>query len=350
MRMHHVFRLILAPSHWYKTASFLMVTAWLVGTSTSQAQNGDFHNGRKIDMLIGVDTGGLYDLQSRLIGRFIGQHIPGHPGIIPQNMPGAGGVKMASWLSDLAPKDGTAIGAIPNSFPFMQTVGLEDIKFDVGKFQWIGSIAPLVGVISVTDRSGIKSIEDSRNREVIVGASGVGGDSYTMAAMFNAFAGTKFKIITGYKGGNDINLAMERGELDGRYNFWTSWKSTRPDWIKSGFLRQLAYIGPAQPDLPNIPSILDLIQDPSDRSAVELVMSGARLGTPLAAPPGVAKARMDILRTAFTRTMKDPNFLAEAEKMKIEVDPVMSTDIERIVGNALATPKHIAARARILLP
>lgn len=232
----------------------------------------------------------------------------------------------------------------------MQAIGLPDIKFDVGKFQWIGSISPLAGTISVASRSGATSIASARTQEFILGASGVGGDSFTMAAMFNAFAGTRFKIVTGYKGGNDINLAMERGELDGRYNFWTSWKATRPDWIQSGFLRQLAYIGPKLPDMPDVPSILDVLLDPNDAAAVSLIISGNQLGTPLAAPSGTPVRQMSELRNAFKMTMGDAGFRDEAARLKIEIDVVPWEVVKKVVDQALNSPRDVIDRARIVLP
>jgi tripartite-type tricarboxylate transporter receptor subunit TctC len=179
---------------------------------------GDFYKGRTVTVLIGVSVGGEYDLLGRLVARHIGKHIPGNPNVVPQNMTGAGGLVMANWLYNLAPRDGTHVGVIQNGFPSQQAVGLAGVQFDAGRYAWIGSIAPTVETLAFWKTSGVTSVEDARRREVIVGSVGKSNITYTFPMMMNEYAGTKFRIVTGYPGGNDINLAMERGEVAGRNN------------------------------------------------------------------------------------------------------------------------------------
>ena len=331
--------------------SLILTTAAIgLSASGSQAQTpAEFYKGKTINVLIGVGVGGFYDLNARVVARHMGRHIPGGPTIVPQNMTGAGGARMAAYLADVAPKDGATIGMIPNNFPAMQAIGAEAVKFDLGKFQWIGSPAPLTGAMTVWRTSGIESIEDARRKEVLTGASGRGAESFSMPAMLNEFAGTRFKIVTGYPGGNEINLAMERGEVMARYNFWTSWKSTRPEWLKNGDIRVIAIMGPKPIDLPGVPSVTELVASEDDRRVVELIVSGTYLGTPLAFGGGVASDRVEVVRAAFNATMRDPEFLAEAERLKIEVNPVSGTDLAAVVGRVLTTPPPLAARARPIL-
>ena len=309
----------------------------------------DFYKGRNVNVLIGVGVGGFYDLNARVVARHIGRHIPGQPTLVPQNMTGAGGARMAAYLADVAAKDGANIGMIPNNFPAMQAIGSEAIKFDLAKFQWIGSPAPLTGAMTVWRTSGVESVEDARRKDVVTGASGRGAESFSMPAMLNEFAGTRFRIVTGYPGGNEINLAMERGEVQARYNFWTSWKSTRPEWVKNGDIRVIATMGPKPSDLPGVPSVIDLVASDDDRRVVDLIISGTYLGTPLAFGGAVPADRLAAVRAAFDATMKDAEFLAEAEKLKIEVSPVSAADLEAVVTRVLATPKALAARARPIL-
>lgn len=331
-------------------ANGAMAVLVMAGAQAAHAQApAEFYKGRNVNVLIGVGVGGFYDLNARVVARHIGRHIPGQPTLVPQNMTGAGGARMVAFLADVAAKDGANIGMIPNNFPAMQAIGSDAIRFDLARFQWIGSPAPLTGAMTVWRTSGVATIEDARTREVVTGASGRGAESFSMPAMLNEFAGTKFKIVTGYPGGNEINLAMERGEVQARYNFWSSWKSTRPEWVRNGDIRVVATMGPKPSDLPGVPSVLDLAKSEDDRRVMELIIAGTYLGTPLAFGGGVPADRLAAVRAAFAATMTDTDFLAEAEKLKIEVNPVFADDLERVVARVLSTPAALAARARPIL-
>jgi len=330
-------------------ASAILCAGALSGVPASAQSPADFYKGKTVNVLIGVGVGGEYDLHARIVARHIGKHAPGAPNFVPQNMTGAGGAKMAAYLAEVAPKDGTNIGMIANNFPAMQAAGLDVIRFDLGKFQWIGSISPTVETMTVTKAAGVNSIEEATRKEVIVGATGKGAITYSFPAMLNEFLGTKFKIVPGYPGGNQINLAMERGEVQARNNTWSSWKVTKPDWIKNGDIKILAYAGPAPKDLPGVPNVVDLVKSADDKRTVELIVSGTMLGRPLAFAGDVPADRLAAIRAAFVQTMKDPEFLGEADKLKIEVDPVSGEDMQKVVANVLATPKNLAARARTII-
>lgn len=326
-------------------APFLVAVA-----SSANAQSPEaFYRGKTVNVLIGVGVGGFYDLNARLVARHIGRHIPGSPSLVPQNMTGAGGARMAAYLADVAAKDGTYMGMIPNNFPAMRAIGSDAIRFDLRKFQWIGSPAPLAGAMTVWRTSGVKSIQDAMQKEVVTAASGRGAESYSMPAMLNEFLETKFKIVPGYKGGNEMNLAMERGEAQARYNFWSSWKSTRPEWLKNGDIRVIVTMGPKPADLPGVPSVTELVKSDADRRVVELIIAGTRMGTPLAFGGGVPKDRVDSVRDAFRQTMKDPEFLAEAKKLMVDVDPVYAEQLTKIVEEVLNTPADLVQRAKAIL-
>ena len=337
------------------TTSRLGATALVAGLAAfaaapAAAQSvADFYKGKNVNVLIGVGVGGEYDLHARVVARHIGKHVPGTPNFVPQNMTGAGGAKMAAYLADVAAKDGTNIGMIANNFPAMQAAGLEVIRFDLGKFQWIGSISPTVETMTVWKTAGVSTIQEAMQKEVIAGASGKGAITYSFPAMLNEFLGTKFKIVAGYPGGNDINLAMERGEVQARNNTWSSWKVTKPEWIKNGDIKILAYAGPAPKDLPGVPAVTDLVKNEDDRRTVELIVSGTRLGRPLAFAGGVPADRVAAMRAAFKATMKDADFLKEADQLKLEVDPVSGEEMQKVVESVLSTPKNLAAKARTII-
>jgi len=330
-------------------ATFVFAAALTVGPATgATAQSvADFYKGKKVDVLIGVGVGGEYDQQARLTARWIGKHIPGNPTLVPQNMTGAGGLKMANFLYAVAPKDGTAIGMLANNFPMLQAVEGKGIQFDANKFAWIGAISPTVETLTVWHTAKINSVADAKAREVVVGASGRGAITYVFPAVMNAILGTKFKIVTGYQGGNAINLAMEKGEVEGRNNTWSSWKTTHPTWLKDGTIKVITWAGPKPKDMPDaIPALESLAGNDDDRKVIELAVSGAHLGRPLATTPGVPAARVKALRDAFDATMKDADFLKDAAQMKIEVDPVRGEELQKIVAKVLATPKPLAMKAK----
>jgi tripartite-type tricarboxylate transporter receptor subunit TctC len=315
----------------------------------AQAQSvADFYRGKTVNMLIGVGVGGEYDLQARLVARHISKHIPGNPNVVPQNLVGAGGINMANNLYNTAPRDGTTIGMMGNNFPASQAVGAKNVKFDAGKMQWLGTIAPVVETMAVWHTAGVKSVADLRKQETIAGASGRGAITYFYPMMMNAFLDTKFKIVTGYPGGNQINLAMERGEVQARNNTWSSWKATRPQWIRDKLIYVVAQAGPRASDL-DAPSVEELARTPDDRLIIELIVSGTQLGRPFATTPDIPADRLAALREAFRATMKDPEFLKDAAQMNFEVAPVYGEAMQKIVEKILSTPKPLAERAKEFL-
>jgi tripartite-type tricarboxylate transporter receptor subunit TctC len=330
------------------SAAALMTVAGLTAPGAQGDVVSDFYRGKTVNVLIGVGAGGEYDLQARLVAKHIGRHIPGNPGVVAQNMTGASGLKMQNYLYVQAPRDGTYLGMSQNAFPAAQAAGLPGIQFDAAKLAWLGTIAPVVETMTVWHTSGIVSIEDARKRETAAGATSKGAITYIYAAMMNEFFGTKFKIVTGYNGGNEINLAMERGEVEARNNTWSSWKTTKPAWLKDKKITVIAQAGPRAPDL-DAPSVEELAKTAEDRRVIELVVSGTRLGRPLFITPGVPEERVKALRAAFDATMRDPEFLADAAALNFDIAPVSGEALQKIVEQVLATPKDLAARARHLL-
>ena len=319
------------------------------GILPAQAQSvADFYRGKTINVLIGVGVGGEYDLQARMVARHLGKHIPGSPTVVPQNMIGAGGIKMANYLFAQAARDGTNIGMMGNNFPATEAVGGSGVQYSSVKFNWLGTMAPVVETMAVLTSTGVKTVDDLRGKEIVAGASGKGAITYIYPSMMNEFLGTKFKIVTGYPGGNQINLAMERGEVQARNNTWSSWKATKPSWLRDKFITVLVQAGPRAPDL-DAPSVESFAKTPDDRKLIELVTSGTHLGRPIATTPDVPEDRLRALRAAYRATMADPEFRAEAEKAGFEVAPVYGEEMQNIVQSIMSTPKELAVRAKHLV-
>jgi tripartite-type tricarboxylate transporter receptor subunit TctC len=327
------------------------ITLVLASAAPCAAQHdpvADFYRGKTINVFIGVGAGGEYDLQARLVAKYIGRHIPGRPNVVPQNMTGASGLKMLNFLYNQAPRDGTSIGMIQNGFPAAQAIGRPGIQFDANQLLWLGTIAPVVETMAIWHSAGVQNIDDARKKEIVVGATARGGITFTYPALMNELLGTKFKVVTGYTGGNEINIAMERGEVEGRNNSWSSWKVTKKAWLKEKKLHVIAEAGAKANDL-DAPAIEQLVKSQADRQLVDLIMSGAALGRPMTTTPGVPEERLGALRAAFLAVMKDPEFVAETAKINIEIDPVSGEAMQKIVANVLATPKPVAERAKPLL-
>jgi tripartite-type tricarboxylate transporter receptor subunit TctC len=320
----------------------------ILAASAARAQSGtDFYKGRNVDLYIGYSVGGAYDLYARTLSRFMGRHIPGNPTVLPKNMEGAGSLRLANWLYNVGPKDGSAFGIIGRGTPFDPLLGNRGAQFDGTKYTWIGSANNEVSICVAWHTAGIKSIAELANRELIVGGTSASADTDQFPRIANGVLGTKFRVITGYPGGNEIGLAMERGEVQGRCGWsWSSVKSTHQKWYdekKFNILVQLALAKHA--DLPDVPLIVELAKTPEDRKILELIFARQVMGRPFLAPPGVPRDRADVLRKAFMDTMKDKEFLAAAEKAQLEITPVPGEELAKLVTRIYATPAEIAKKA-----
>lgn len=306
----------------------------------------DFYRGKKIDLIIGYSSGGTYDLYARLVGRHIGSHIPGYPQIVPRNMPGAGSRSATLWVANIAPKDGTIIATSDQSLAVAQAMGDKQLPIDTTKLVYIGNPNSENNTTATWHTAGIRSIADAKKREVTMGATG-GSTSSQYPRVMNALLGTRFKVILGYPGGNDINLAMERGEVDGRgSNSWAAWKATRSDWLRDKKIDILVQIGLEKAsDLPDVPLLIDLATNEEDRTLLRLFSVSSVIGRPLFTTPGTPPDRVDALRAAFMATMKDPRFLADAKAGNFVIDPVSGPDLQKLIAEVVATPAHIGQRA-----
>ena len=271
--------------------------------------------------------------------------IPGNPAIVPKNMPGAGSLVLANWLYNVAARDGTAFGTIGRGTAFDPLLGSTKAQFDADKFNWIGSMNDEVSVCVAWHTSGIATLEQVMQKELTVGGTGPAADTDQFPKVLNATIHTKFKIIAGYPGGNDIDLAMERGEVMGRCGWsWSSVIATHKQWFDEKKINVLVQLSlNKHGDLPNVPLIMDFAKTDEERQIFKLVFSRQSMGRLFVAPSGLAADRTAALRKAFMDTMKDPGFLAEAEKMKLEINPVSGDAVQKIMQEVYQTPKAIAA-------
>jgi tripartite-type tricarboxylate transporter receptor subunit TctC len=328
-----------------------LITALLASlpASPSWAQTvADFYRGKSIELDINVSVGGGYDLYARMVARHIGKHIPGNPTVLPKNMEGGGGMRLANWLYNVAPKDGTAIGALARATAFEPLLGNKSAQYDGTKFNYIGSANDEVSVCVAWYASGVKTFADAQQMQLVVGAAGVADDTYQYPSLLNHMFGAKFKMIPGYPGGNEINLAMERGEVQGRCSIpWSTVKATRRSWIEESKVSLLMqYSLGKHADLPNVPLVMDLAKTDEQRTILKLIFGRQVMGRPFAAPPGTRKDRVNALRNAFMETMGDKEFLSEAEKAKLEITPVSGERIESLVLEVYrSTTAELAAKA-----
>jgi tripartite-type tricarboxylate transporter receptor subunit TctC len=313
--------------------------------STANASVASFYDGKQIGVLLG-GVGGEFDLNMRLMSKYFPQHMPGSPRIVPQYMTGSGGLKRASYLYSVAPKDGTMLGLIPENFPALQALGGKGMEFDVRKFYWIGSFSPFNDTYLIWHTAGVRTFDDLKTREVISGATGRDSMSYIYPALINAFFGTKIKIIIGYEGGSTINAAMERGEVTARHNTWTSVQQTKPDWLADKKIFVVAQSGPAETGPAGVPILEKIAPTEDARQIIQLAISGGYLGRPLATNPSVPMERVTALRKAFTETLADPEFLAEAKKLKVAVDPIPGDRLQEMVAHVLDFPERLVPKAR----
>jgi tripartite-type tricarboxylate transporter receptor subunit TctC len=307
----------------------------------------EFYKGRTVALVIGYSAGSGYDIYARLLGRYIGRHIPGNPSVIAQNMPGAGSLKAANYIYGVAPKDGSIIATIGRSAPIEPLLG--DAQFDGRKFTWLGSIASNSSLCTTWHTTAIKTWQDVLTKPFALAGEGSGSDPDNFARILKNLFGAKVKLVAGYPGGTEMNLAIERREVDGRCGWsWDSIKSTRPDWLRDKKINLLAVFSLQRAaDIPaEVPLIGELATSEEQRQILRVHLSGQALGRPFFTSPGVPEDRKAALRAAFDATMKDPDFIADIIKVKLEVIPASGAEIDRLLAEVYATPKDVIEKAK----
>ena len=304
----------------------------------------DFYRGRQMQMVIRTTVGGGYDAYSRLLARHIGRFIPGNPSVMPVNMPGGGGIVAANYMGSRAPKDGSVISIISQGLPIDQALGLnKSLQVDLRQLGWLGNMSGSNQVLVVWHTSPTNSLEDAKSRVTTIGSTGAGSISVQLPAVYNNVLGTKFRIVFGYPGGAEIDLAMQRGEVDGRgTNPWADYKATTPDYVRRKLIQPLIQVGLAKdPDLPDVPLLRELAPTPEGQEILDFMTKAVAVGRPLATSPGVPAERVAALRKAFKDTLADPEFRNDAERQRSEVRFMSGDDLTSLVRAVIEAPQAV---------
>jgi tripartite-type tricarboxylate transporter receptor subunit TctC len=307
----------------------------------------DFYHGRSISLILSAGAGGGYASYAQAFAPYFSAHIPGNPNIVIQNMPGGGGIRAMLYLNSVAPKDGTTLGLVHSSVPFAPLYGTKSASFDPRAMNWIGSVDASTGICVSWHTSEIATWQDMLTKPFTVGSTGAGSQMETMPLMLDNLFGTKIKVIAGYVGGNDIYLAMERGEVQGRCGgLISSIRPTRPDWFPQKKINVPIQIARTRnPIFPDVPAIIEFAKDGRTRKILQLVLAPLEMDRPILAPPGVPAERVAALRAAFHAAMNDPAFIAQAEKENLEIGEVSGPDVAQILNDAFALPPDVAQAA-----
>jgi tripartite-type tricarboxylate transporter receptor subunit TctC len=337
----------MASVAWRSLRGGLGAAVALVMGVTTSAWASDYYQGKQITVIVGVDAGSGYDIYARLLTRHMGKHIPGNPNFVVQNMPGAGSVTASQYLANIAAKDGTAIGSVfPGALVEPMTGEASKYRYQPTKFEYLGTMDSGTRLcFSLTD-SGIRSIEDLRQRKAITAGTAAGSSTTDYAWFMNALAGTKFEVVTGYKGPGDVFLALERGEATAVCSLDSATiNSLRPDWISTGRITLLMQAGLEPSPRIKAPSVWNFIK-PEDKPVVELIVGQQFFGRPFLAPPGTPPQAVQILRKAFMDTLQDKALLAEAEKMKLDINPKSGEEVAALINKMYASPPDIIERMK----
>jgi tripartite-type tricarboxylate transporter receptor subunit TctC len=303
-------------------------------------------------MIIRSGVGGGYDLYARVLGQHIGKHIPGNPQVIPVNMPGGGGIKAANYVANIAPKDGTILTMVGQGLPVDQALGVSDgLEADLRHFNWIGNMSSHNQVTVVWHTSKTQSWDDATNRETMLGTTGAGSISQQVPAVYNNILGAKFRLVVGYPDGTDVNLAMERGEVEARAtNPWVSYKATTPHLVEKKMIKPIVQIGMTkEPDLPDVPLMRDLARTPEQKQIVDFVSASVAVGRPIATTPGVPAERVTALRRAFDATLKDPEFLADTEKQRMEIRAMTGEELAKLVNDIIGASPDTLEKVKLAI-
>ncbi len=315
----------------------------LVLASNAQAQGS-----KPVTIMVGFGAGGAYHITGVLVSRHMPKYLPGKPTMIVKNMPGAGSIVATNYMANVAPKDGSMLAVISSGVVLEHIFGNPRVKFDPRKLGWLGSMSSSVNLCTVWHTAGVNSIEDAKKKEVSAGSTGRGSRTYTYPAAMNALLGTKFKIVSGYKGLTQLGPALEQEEVHSVCGYaWEGLKAQRLDWVKEGKLKIIAQFGlKKNPLFPDAPLIQDLLKNDVDKKAIDLMVIDTLVAWPVTAPPGMAPELLKTYRDAFAKTMKDPEFIADAAKAKRDVDLVSGEEVDKAIESAYSYSKDVIETAK----
>jgi tripartite-type tricarboxylate transporter receptor subunit TctC len=307
----------------------------------------EFYKGKTLSLIIPNAPGGSFDLYARLVADNLGRFIPGHPAIVPQNMPGAGGMLAANYLTGIAPKDGTVLSVLVPNITLAQVLGVQAIAYDTRRLSWIGRIIATTATLFTWHSSAIKTLADLKTKETLIASTGPLTQAEINSTMLNGVVGTRFRLIRGYKGSAEAALAVERGEADGTLMPWEFLKSAHADWIRDGTISIVArYVRRPIPDRPDVRSVFELAQTPEQQSVLSLFLGSDEMGHPIAMPPDVPRDRLEAVRKALDTMVEDPAFIAEAARRNLDLLPGRAEELERSVAEAFEASPAVIEIAR----
>lgn len=321
------------------TAVIALIASALAGNSAGAQQT---------TIVVGYSPGATYDIYMRTFARHLGKHLPGKPNVVAQNMAGAGSLRSANFIYNTAPKDGTTLGMFARGLAMQPLLDMTGIQYEARKFNWIGSISSDVSLVLSWHTRPFKTIDDLRQREMVVAGTGSGADSVIFPYILNGVLGTKMKIVTGYPGAADFLLAVERQEADGTAGVsWSGLNASKPEWIANKRINVIVQLGlKKDPGMGNAPLVMEYAKNDSDRGVLELIFSRQDMGYPVVAPPGTPPERVAVLRKAFEAVMRDPEYLADAKKQHLQSAFMRGEEIEKLIDRIFASPPDVIARAQ----
>jgi tripartite-type tricarboxylate transporter receptor subunit TctC len=306
-----------------------------------------FYAGKNIDFAIGYPPGGSNDTWARLVTRHLGKYIPGNPTIVPRNTPGAGSFLAVNQVFNVAPKDGTVIAIGAPTIPLDEKLGTQGVRFKTAELNWIGRVDSLINMVFMWKTSPVKSFADALKIESTLSGTGVGSTVSIFPTVMNHVFGTRFKLVMGYKGSNEAMLAVERGEVEGHSTSYTALKVAHPDWIREGKVTILVQFAlKRHPEMPDIPTAVDLARSDEERVILSAVMAAAEVGSAFFTTPGVPADRLNALRRAFDATMKDPDFHADVERTRLAINPIAGEELQQLVADVSNLPPHLVEKVR----
>jgi tripartite-type tricarboxylate transporter receptor subunit TctC len=320
------------------------VSLWAPGGAADEV--GDFYRNKTVTVIVGAGAGGGFDLYSRTLSQHLARHLPGGPGFVLKFMPGAGSIKATNYVYQVAPRDGSVMMLPSQSVALFQRLQ-EGVRYDAARMNWIGRMVSATGVLVVWHTAPATTLEDMKTTEVVFGAHGRGQDTYIFPRLMNALLGYKVKPVLGYPGSANVMNALEKGEVHGYVYIWASLKSRQGDWLRERKLIPIANYSLETPgDRPDLPLVADLAKDPEHKAIFEFFSSIATVGRAFAFPPEVPDARVAAMRQAFMATMKDPAFLADAKKRKMDIEPMSGEKIQAVIEKTVATPQALIDKAK----
>lgn len=321
----------------------LLALAIICSSPCSAQTPEQFYKGKQIELAIGYPPAGSNDIYARLLGRHLGKHIPGHPTIVPQNRPGAGSFLALAYVYNAAPKDGSVIGIGAPTAPLDEKLGTQGVRFKAAEFNWIGRIDSLINMVFLWHTAPVKTVDDAFKIESKLSGTGVGSTVAIYPTVMNNVLGTKFKLIMGYKGSNDAQLAVERGEVEGHSTSWTAVKVAHPDWRPQNKINIVVqFSAKRHPEMADVPTVVELARTDEQRKILSAVVNAAEIGTAFFTTPGAPPDRVEALRRAFDATMKDPEFLAEAERLQLSAGPLPGEELQNVVAEvSTLTPELV---------